>query len=331
MPINKRTDSIVKLLADNFGTEANIKGFVIADDQCANLLLGCFPSLSLHYLYPPKLRNMQESSLFPINQLIGYSRKEFPRYPNIVDDIYHFYDFAVIGYNDYLGFKKGDLEKLEIWQRINIGGLVITDLGGVNTKVDLTEYNGLRWAKKDNWIICSGCSRSGSMYMSRTMNAIGFKVGHQRYRKDGISSGVMAPCIFPEGTVVLHQIRHPVDNIRSLAPIYMPNIAKYAGRFIPIADSDSPLLIAMKYWYYWNKMAEERGYFIFALEDMADAWDDICNLLGIWQPFPALQTNIHINKRPRPETTWSDIFSEDEQLAVMICDMAKRYRYNIAE
>jgi hypothetical protein len=143
--------------------------------------------------------------------------------------------------------------------------------------------------------IVTGCSRSGTTYMSVLLSELGLVCGHERVfnifpvtelappfdyekmfgDKDGDSSFLAVPYIkdLPEGTVVLHQVRHPVHVIRShmgiryFAADYQPTMyladnhpdfLNFIGRHCPeIFSDEDELRRTMRYWVQWNKMAEE--------------------------------------------------------------------------
>jgi hypothetical protein len=143
--------------------------------------------------------------------------------------------------------------------------------------------------------IITGCSRSGTTYMSVLLSELGLACGHERVfnifpmieltppfdfvrmfaEKDGDSSFLAVPHAkeLPPGSVVLHQVRHPVHVIRShmgiryFAPDYQPSMyladnhpdfLDFIRRHCPeIFAYDDELRRTMCYWVSWNKMAQE--------------------------------------------------------------------------
>ena len=143
--------------------------------------------------------------------------------------------------------------------------------------------------------IVTGCSRSGTTYMSALLSELGLACGHERVfnifpvmelkppfdfatlfgDKDGDSSFLAAPYVneLPAGSVVLHQIRHPVHVIRShmgiryFAPDYQPSIylADNHPDFLDVIRRHCPQIFVdadelrrtMRYWILWNKMVQE--------------------------------------------------------------------------
>ena len=142
--------------------------------------------------------------------------------------------------------------------------------------------------------IVTGCSRSGTGYISELLSAIGFECGHERIfnihrvldleklsdnfvdfpKKHGDSSHLAVPFLkdLPNGTVVLHQVRHPVPVIRShmgiryFANPYQPSMyladnhpdfLKFIARHCPdVFEDGDELKRCMRYWVLWNRLAQ---------------------------------------------------------------------------
>jgi hypothetical protein len=145
--------------------------------------------------------------------------------------------------------------------------------------------------------VVAGCSRSGTTYMAKLMSALGYPCGHERifniwriFRIEGFSDPMTAffeqdakqgdasflsiPYLdqLPAGTLILHQIRNPLDVIRShmgmrfFADPYVPNIylAKEHPQILEFLRSHRPVILeagseilrCMRYWYHWNRFAE---------------------------------------------------------------------------
>ena len=145
--------------------------------------------------------------------------------------------------------------------------------------------------------VVAGCSRSGTTYTAKLMSALGYPCGHERIfniwriyglgelsdpmtafygsdAKQGDASFLSIPYLdqLPEGTVVLHQIRNPLEVIRSHMgirffadpyeqSIYLanehPQIIDFLRDHSPeIFEADTEVGRCMRYWYYWNRFAE---------------------------------------------------------------------------
>lgn len=141
-----------------------------------------------------------------------------------------------------------------------------------------------------------GCSRSGTRYMAKLLSSLGLKCGHERVfnifsilpdgsralktfaqlcNMQGDSSFLAAPFLqgLPQDTVILHQIRHPVEVIRSHMGIrffsepIIPSIwlADNHPDFIEVIRRYGPQVICepteiqrcMRYWTVWNHLIQE--------------------------------------------------------------------------
>lgn len=133
--------------------------------------------------------------------------------------------------------------------------------------------------------IVTGCGRSGTMFLARLFNMLGVRTSHEEFftaytppraildfqvwlrraKTDGEVSNLACPAvrgIAPE----VHRavlVRNPIAVIASLVgggefspeSRYRPNV-KFAFRHCPELDhDDSPVVLAMKYWLYWNRLA----------------------------------------------------------------------------
>ena len=145
--------------------------------------------------------------------------------------------------------------------------------------------------------VVAGCSRSGTTYMAELMSALGFQCGHERVfniwsitglgdlidpmtaffdlgEKQGDASFLSIPYIdqLPKGTIVLHQVRNPLEviqshmGIRFFADPYLPSmyLANEHPRILgflqthcqEIWETNTEIGRCMRYWYYWNRLAE---------------------------------------------------------------------------
>jgi hypothetical protein len=146
--------------------------------------------------------------------------------------------------------------------------------------------------------VIAGCSRSGTTYMAKLMSNLGLACGHERIfniwricgigeltepmvnffeadSKQGDASFLSIPYLnqLPEGTVILHQVRNPLEVIRShmgirffadppVPSIYLANehaqILDFLRKHSPeMFQTDSEIARCMRYWYFWNRIAEE--------------------------------------------------------------------------
>ena len=142
--------------------------------------------------------------------------------------------------------------------------------------------------------VVTGCSRSGTSYMAKILSALAISCGHEQlfniYRvsalrypaghfpefasRQGDSSFLAAPFLdkLPSGSVVFHQVRHPLAVIRShmgirfFAEPYEPSIyladchldfLKFLERHCPgIFKLETEVSRTMRYWVLWNTLVE---------------------------------------------------------------------------
>ncbi len=171
--------------------------------------------------------------------------------------------------------------------------------------------------------VVTGCSRSGTGYISKLLSEIGYKCGHESifnyyYLRnlerptnffedfpdfDGDSSSGAAPFLheLPFGTVVLHQVRHPVNCIRShmgihsftehnsvstspyLADDHVAQVEFFDKRYCPeIFLRTDESTRCMVYWLMWNRLTQKGEkieglhYFRYRVESL-----DLCMLRQI--------------------------------------------------
>lgn len=175
--------------------------------------------------------------------------------------------------------------------------------------------------------VVTGCSRSGTKYMAKLLSEIGHKCSHERifnfYRfrtltgqqenffkdftelqGDSSSDAVLFFNELPFGTIILHQVRHPISVIRSLMGIrffadpYQPSIylspdhkeeLQFMEKYIcPMVFKDTnELARCMRYWVAWNQMAQLAEYsdglqyFRYRVEDLPlELFRKIVTLIG---------------------------------------------------
>lgn len=143
--------------------------------------------------------------------------------------------------------------------------------------------------------VVTGCGRSGTGYTANLLTSLGLACGHESVFRPrdprqgpvkwpaslaGDSSWLAAPFLtsLPEGTVVLHQVREPVSLIRSFLRIGFfekpSGYLQFAEAQLPELAHGDPTERCMKYWLYWNRLAERAAeldrlrYFRIRVEDI---------------------------------------------------------------
>jgi len=160
--------------------------------------------------------------------------------------------------------------------------------------------------------LVSGCGRSGTGYTSALLTRLGADCGHEvlfeveRLERDvppdwpedvwGESSWLAAPFLerLPAGTVVLHQVRHPLAVVRSFA---RQNFfgrrhpwRSFAVRHCPEFEEHPPLAACFLYWLRWNELVQRAetlpglSYFRYRIEDVDDVLARVLREIGCAPP-----------------------------------------------
>jgi hypothetical protein len=198
-------------------------------------------------------------------------------------------------------------------------------------------------------IMIIGCGRSGTKFTNELFEANGFQVGHEQLGKDGIVSWTLVPDTdkrawmpsIPKGKLwipsfkeleplnlpIAHQVRHPLAVVSSMQTAKRRDWW-FISRFLDIEKQDSPILKNMKYWYYWNSMAETKASHSYRIENIENEFDRLCHIAT----FPirsqvTFDVKTSVNAREHDDVTWNDLDKEDKELARRIRGLARRYGY----
>ena len=223
-----------------------------------------------------------------------------------------------------------------------------------------------------------GCSRSATGYIAKLLWKVGVPCGHEKFfdiwrvlrpnppsafaatfpHLRGEASFLAVPYVdeLPSGSIVLHQVRHPVAVTRSHRGIRFfaepfvpsenlaenhPDITSFIARHCPeIFSDDDELDRSLRYWAYWNRAAqraEERAdlrYFRYRVEDLDQSLlRQILTLLGDEVADEALDHALSlvprsVNHRPRDEeVSWDRIPPSDAK--DQVARLAAEYGYSV--
>jgi hypothetical protein len=139
--------------------------------------------------------------------------------------------------------------------------------------------------------LVTGCPRSGTKYAATLFRALGVRIGHedvfgvrQGLRKrpvtwdgqQGDASWLAVPFLPLEDTIVLHQVRHPLEVVRSLcgfgflsderAGMPFPRVVRLHTPEVYAPDTQAERGAIM--WRIWNAKAEAHGAITYRLEDL---------------------------------------------------------------
>ena len=188
----------------------------------------------------------------------------------------------------------------------------------------------------------TGCGRSGTKYLSKIFRLAGYDIAHEKLGRDGIVSASLVPDTnkvpwgpsfreVPEMPIV-HQVREPLATIASTTTGH-PKSWLFMQKHTSMKQDDSTLLKAMKFWYEWNLMAEEKACFTYRIEDIEEVFPRLLATGG----FPTTNydkdifkvVSKKVNSRPHKTYTWEDLEKEDKKLASKIMLLAERYGYEV--
>jgi hypothetical protein len=191
-------------------------------------------------------------------------------------------------------------------------------------------------------ILVTGCSRSGTTFMSLALSASGLDVRHENIGRDGCVSWTMAvndtvspwgpP--FQEGIYkhIFHQVRDPLKTIASVMATELPRSWEFIQKHIPqINNYDSLLVKAVKYWIYWNRFAEAKSEMTYRIEDIAEVYGEIGNRIG-YRLDPRILSRVSTTTNHRADyqhvPTWEELEAVlPTDLFIELRDQAIRYGY----
>ena len=143
---------------------------------------------------------------------------------------------------------------------------------------------------KRKQLLVTGCGRSGTRYITSLLRLMGLRVKHEHLGRDGIVSWCAAVDAkeVPWGDSisgyqfkhVFHQVRHPLAVIPSLLS-FQERSWMYICRYTPCTMEESVLLRSIKYWYYWNILAQEKASWTYQIESLPIVFDVFCQHLQI--------------------------------------------------
>ena len=212
-------------------------------------------------------------------------------------------------------------------------------------------------------LLVTGCGRSGTAYAAVVWRAVGLDVRHEMpvpphgtMGKDGIASWYMAvddphPPYGPSARgyvfdVVIHQVRHPLLVIPSVAQFILnnPESRTYIERNAPATRlgfrdvfrrrRDRLLLQAMRYWFHWNSLAAAKAQETVQVERLIPSLPRLCERLGV--PLPSesiagIATDINARSNYVDEAPWSVDWSDlerlDDRLSRDVAALATSYGY----
>ncbi len=187
-------------------------------------------------------------------------------------------------------------------------------------------------------VLITGCGRSGTRYAKDVFKVLGLDLGHEKAGRDGTVDWHLAGT--KEGyDVIFHQVRHPLDVVRSCH-----TISETSWTFIKKKDKlikeYHPIVVrCMNYWLRWNILAESTAVLTYRVEDVVDYLPRITSELGMdWNPnwlaqVSALPTNNHSRRKRKkyrnryPDLEFEDLYEASPFLAYQVRRKAEEYCY----
>ncbi len=189
------------------------------------------------------------------------------------------------------------------------------------------EYKGCEVTGKGIYV--AACARSGTIYMTRVLEKLGYRIGHEKTDVDG-SVGYHLAIIKPDNC--FHQVRHPLKQISSMfdhqAWGFMNHVIECHGR---------GLLGCMQYWLKWNELLEEFCIWRYRLEDIANVWPEFLERIDhSFETLPDIkernsrETNLSCSCKKLTTFTWEQLSACNRELARKIYDKHLEYGYSPA-
>lgn len=171
-----------------------------------------------------------------------------------------------------------------------------------------------------------GCARSGTKYISEVLNYLGLKIGHEYDNTNGIVDWHKTCSDLKHYDLILHQVRNPLNSIASITTL-LPESWELIKKHIPEINEDDTLIVkCMKYWYYWNLLAEKHKAYFYNIESIETLLPSLCDMLKV-QHKDISHIAKDLNKRNHVTLLWENLITEDEQLAIKIKELAAKYGF----
>lgn len=197
--------------------------------------------------------------------------------------------------------------------------------------------------KEKKLLLVVGCGRSGTAYMTSFLKQAGVQVRHEQMGEDGSVSWLLTARTdwAPWGPLsadydfahVFHQVRNPIKMIQSFynsPPLATWNWISYVIPEIELSDPD--LTKCVKYWIYWNKMAEAQAEWTYRIEDFDNCYKEFGERLGIalsCEDVKAIAKDTNTRGVPQHPITWEILKDElDSDLYQLLCETAIHYGYD---
>jgi hypothetical protein len=192
----------------------------------------------------------------------------------------------------------------------------------------------------------TGCPRSGTVYISKVIKALGCNIGHEEIGPDGIVSAFIAvdaketsagpgwlSIPYRKNMLVVHQVRNPIDCIRSMQCLELS--MDWMSQYIYIPSNAGIVEKLARYWIYWNIYAEQRSTWTYRIEALPEIFETWCKVLRLPHKPEVLgkistKTNTkHRGKKNNEyrELSLGEIIEESGEMWTLIKMQARKYGY----
>lgn len=182
-------------------------------------------------------------------------------------------------------------------------------------------------------IILIGCGRSGTGFSTNQFNRIGLNIGHEFVAKNGMASWMSTvhskKNLWKGYKLVLHQVRNPLDSISSIQTFNTNSWDFVSRNLSQINMSEQTALRCIKYWYYWNLLAERKTNLRFRVENIEDIIPFVCFFFNIEYSTKCRILNSKINSRigHYKKLSWEDIKNISPEYYSKCRILSEKYGY----
>jgi hypothetical protein len=198
-----------------------------------------------------------------------------------------------------------------------------------------------------------GCGRSGSLYISDALQAVGIDMKHEICGTEGTASCyAMTPppylqtigdfvvhrnedCSTIPWKVTLHQVRDPLLQIESAYSVFMTGHWTWFETHFGVSKRLPKLVRCMEYWLRVNQHCETISEYRYRIEDIDTEWKTILERLGYpHKPLPKISKTTNrsarytIPFRKDIKVDWNVLREADIVLANKIKKLAEKYGYS---
>lgn len=202
-------------------------------------------------------------------------------------------------------------------------------------------------AKEPCKLLVTGCGRSGTNYTAEVLMRSGYDIKHEKPGVHGCVSWPMAVNSYsPWGPMsnddfehVFHQVRNPLNVINSWI-VNISNLKRDEWQFIrrhvpEIKEDDSVIVSAVKYWIYWNKMADAISEWRYRIEDFKEILPEFMQRAEIeidLNEFDKIATNFNTWSEITTKLTWEQLKNElPDELYKLLENLSNEYGYAITD